>query len=129
MYPLHPMIVHFPVALLLISVLLDFGAVRRGQAEMAAYARRALKCGLVSGVVAAVSGLADVARSGGAITPADARTHLVLAIALLALAAGLLLWRRKMQGPVTGAYLAAGSVMAALLVVVGYLGGKLAYGV
>lgn len=139
MYALHPFTVHFPIGLLLASGLFTLLAVRRGGAwESSAY--HCLLIGWLAGAVALLTGLLDAARQlagpdatrdGGVIGWVNA--HAFVNLAALAVYGQALLRRRRSPAILADAearrgYLWLHAAGAALLLVGGWLGGRLVYG-
>lgn len=132
--PLHPRIVHFPVALTLTGVLfLALGLLRREE-RWWGYGQITLLLGWLGVLAAVISGLIDQARA-----PQDAAVvalinqHITAGITLL-IAAGLALyWPLRNKHLKTGAtpvrwpYLALLASIVLLVAIEGWLGGKLVY--
>ena len=92
MHPIHPMVVHFPIALLLASLLFDLIALRwRGQ-ECRAMSLSLLALGVLAALVALLTGhLAEEAVEHSGTIPKQAiETHEELAFAAFWVFAGLL---------------------------------------
>jgi uncharacterized membrane protein len=138
-YALHPFTVHFPIALLLASGLFTLLAVRRGGAwDTSAY--HCLIVGWVGGALALLTGLLDAGRQ--LVGPDAVRDNAVIgwvnAHAFVNLAAVViygqaLLRRRRAPAILADAearrgYLWLHAAGAALLLVGGWLGGHLVYG-
>lgn len=150
----HAMLVHFPIALLLASVVLDIlGALRRD--EKLHYAGYYTLIGGVAGAVLAVaSGMFEadrmaerfarmqqaMAESGGAFAGGEAMraqmmqtvsVHRLLAFAVLAVFLVALFWRVSRRGLLEGralnSYLAVVLIGAVILGSTGFYGGKLAH--
>jgi len=140
MYALHPFTVHFPLALLLASGLFTLIALRRGEAAWETSAYHCLLVGWLGAVVALLTGTADAVRQlvGPAAPRDNALIGWVNAHAFTNLAAtvvyGQALLRRR-RGPailddptIRRGYLRLHVLGAALLIVGGWLGGHLVYG-
>lgn len=139
MVALHPFTVHFPLALLLVSSLFTLLAVRRvGEAwESSAY--HCLLVGWLTGIVALLTGLLDAARQvagpdaprGGEVV-GWVNAHAFVSMAALAIYGQALLRRRRRPDLLADpearrGYLWLHGVGTALLLVGGWLGGRLVY--
>ena len=124
----HPTTVHFPIAFLLGAVALDLYAWRRGRADFMWVATGLMAAGVVTGVVAAVTGL--VAFFTVRAHTGEAHTlmywHLGLNAATLILFSAVYFARRRAESPGAGAR-ALGLLAAALLAAGGFLGGRIVY--
>jgi uncharacterized membrane protein len=127
-HPLHPAVVHFPLALLLSATFTDAlwvlgvtGATHFGALLMAG--------GLGMGLVAATAGMVDFAKLDQAIVP-NAMQHMA-AVSLAWLGYAVALYLRKdslfAEAPLSAATVAASALSAAVLALGGWLGGKLVY--
>jgi uncharacterized membrane protein len=132
--PLHPMIVHAPIVLLIVSVLFELA----GRALDADVWRRAAFALLVLGTLGAAAALitgqpaGDAAEHQGvAEQPVDSHENaarLTLAAAIAAVVARALVTRAgKMRGPVSALALALQLTAAILVGVTGYRGGRLVF--
>lgn len=153
--PFHPMLVHFPIALLLASVLFDLLGVLRRDERFHHAGYFCLVLGVAGAFLAVASGLADAsqlqerfarlraATAGGGGFPggAEARfqqmlqmvsVHRLLALAVLAVFLVALVWRVSQKGVLTGralgGYLLVAVLGAAILVSTAFYGGELAHG-
>lgn len=135
---LHPMVVHFPIALLIVGFLLDvFGLLLRKE-----WAKRAgvvlVVLGSLGALAAMLSGSAaeeavEETLSGGGKGMLESHSALGewTAYAWLAIAALRLLiaapWLKKMQNAAWGAYLLGAVAGLAMITLAGYRGGELVY--
>ena len=133
MYAVHPAVIHFPIAFLLLGVVLSLAFLRRPDAFIDRAAYGALVLGWWSALAGIVTGTASVAL----IWPLRPETlpwinaHAVLGFALLVLFGRALLWRRRepavLHGPHRLRYIALLLAGAAVVLVDGWLGGHLVY--
>ncbi len=132
--PLHPHVVHFPVALTLTGVLfLALGLVRREE-RWWGYGQISLLLGWLGVLAAVVTGLVDQARAPqDPAVVAVLNQHITAGIALL-IAAGLALYwplrNKRLPSGMTSArwgYLALLVLIVLLVVLEGWLGGRLVY--
>jgi uncharacterized membrane protein len=130
--PLHPMVVHFPIALYLLGVLLTLGYLWRTTAEYERFAYWTFVLSGISVVVAALVGLVDL----GTLAPDDPRrgtvnNHITSGVALLVVNGLLVYYRFRWPDVLNGSrrrqYLALMAVGVAALVTTGWLGGELVY--
>src|SRR5262245_31318166 len=123
-HPIHPMLIPFPIGLLVFSLLCDLIYAATGRLVWSQIAFYALAGGVIGGVVAAIPGLIDYR----AIPPSDTKQvaawHLRWTLLLIALF-GLDLWMRTDPVPGTISPLILSMVGVALLGVSGWLGGEL----
>lgn len=139
----HPFLVHFPIALLLASVVFDVWARFSRNESMSQSAFYCLVGGLAGGVLAVFSGFRQAdemrARILDRIPPDRAQqmlsavsTHQTVALFTLGLFAVLLIWRIKNGNVAVArslpAYLVVAVLGAAMVLDTGYLGGKMAHG-
>lgn len=130
-YPLHPAVVHFPLALLATSLGFDLVGLVTHEGLWWAIAFWNIAAGLALGVVAATAGLIDSARVTGD-SPASRvlNRHQLCMLAALGCYGGALLVRAGAGAP-TGSRLAGTLAIEAvglgLLLLGGYLGGELVY--
>lgn len=140
MYPLHPATVHFPIGLLLASSLFTLIAVRSGGAAWATSAYHCLLVGWLGGVLALLTGTFDAVRQ--LTDPALPRDNALIgwvnahaASNLVAVAVyGQALLRRRRNPAILdqpqgrGPYLRLHLIGALALIVGGWIGGHLVYG-
>ena len=131
-HPLHPMIVHFPIALLITSVLFDAASHLFKRDSLRDGAMWLLILGLLGGLGAAISGdWAEEAAEKAGIAESLIETHESLAFITMGLFGVLLLWRLFLRNQFTGRLLAIYLLVAAIgvgtLSATGYYGGDLVY--
>jgi uncharacterized membrane protein len=139
MYALHPITVHFPIALLLASTLFTFLALRRAGEGWELSAYHCLIFGCLSGVIALLTGLPDAI---GQLTGPDAprnnglvgwvNAHAFSMLGAMIIYTQALLRRRRSADILTSeaarrGYLRLHVAGALLLLVGGWLGGHLVY--
>lgn len=139
MYPIHPLTVHFPIALLLANGLLTLLYLRRGERTLETSAYHCLILGWLGSLAATVSGLIDALRQ---LTGIDApRSNIVFywvnAHAVVGIATVIIYWqallRRRRQPHILddaqkrGGYLRLLMVGAVLVALNGWMGGYLVY--
>lgn len=152
--PLHPMAIHFPIAILLFSVLMDIlgAATRRPSLKMAgAYS---LIAGLIAGTTAILTGflsanavkeeraallneLLNTGTAGAAAPPfldellQVLESHMMMALIALGIFGVLLIWRiiywERLRGVSLSVYLLGALVASLLLVRAGFLGGQMGH--
>jgi uncharacterized membrane protein len=123
----HVAIIHFPIALLLVSFLLDLLALWRKSPAMAAAARYNLFCAAISALFAVGTGLAawQWLLNGVELT-GTLRLHLSFALASFVMLIGLSLWRRTFpnHGQLMGwRYLLLAFMACVLISLTGHMGG------
>lgn len=132
MPPVHPAIVHYPIALVPVSVVADLLARVTSSASLRAAGWWALLGAAVGAALALVAGLSDMSREKiGHAAHGRVHRHMKVGFVLFTLIAGLTVWRwliyaELRSGPGWG-YLAAAAVVLALTIFQGWLGGKLVY--
>ena len=131
-FPVHPMLVHFPIALLFVSVLFDVAdrifpreSFREGSFWL-------LGCGLLGGIAAAIAGgLAEHAAEQSGVAEQLIETHETLAYITIGIMAVLLLFRLLLRNRF-GARAFVAYLLVAILGLVavsatGHTGGNLVY--
>jgi uncharacterized membrane protein len=127
-HPLHPALVHFPIALLLSATAADVARVA-GLTFDVHIAAVLMAGGLAMGLVAMGAGLIDYARLDEAVVP-HAQCHIAaVGTAWLGYAVALYLRRDVLNGAATVTSLSLGLSMISALVLAlgGWLGGRLVY--
>jgi uncharacterized membrane protein len=125
----HPILIHFPIALFVISLLFDLLGARRNDGTLRAAGFYNLVVAAVSAYAAAGSGL--LARQflyGGAALTGYLLYHLLLGIGLtllLTLLAWMRVRQRSPEQPVSRAYVALALLGLILIIITGHLGGIL----
>ena len=131
-HPIHPMLVHFPIALLFASVLFDLASFLSGWEDFKRAGFWLLILGWIGGLAATLSGVLseDVAKNAGVPEKAIDR-HEFFALTTLALFAILILvrilGRNHGSRKVRWLYMAAAFIGLSFLSVTGYLGGDLVF--
>lgn len=128
-HPLHPALVHFPVACWSLAVAADFASLHFGAAAWV-WSGGLLAVGCAMAVVAMLAGLLELARVPEGVAMRDAYLHMsAMLVALLLFATSLLLrldHLKPLAPNVASLLLDTGGFLA--LAVGGWLGGKLVYG-
>jgi uncharacterized membrane protein/nitrite reductase/ring-hydroxylating ferredoxin subunit len=130
-HPLHPALVHFPIGLLILSLVLDIASYLKGAASNLFQASfYAMALGIAVGIVAALAGLAD--RSDIRLDhPArkTANLHMILNLSALGLfVINFLLRLNQLDLTATPlAYLLLSLIGVGLILFSGYLGGTMVY--
>lgn len=127
-HPIHPAIVHFPIALLLSATIADMAWVA-GLTSDTHLAAVLMAGGLVAGLVAMAAGMVDFARLDEALVPHALRHMAAVGIAWLGYGVALYLRRDALFGDahVEAPTIAVSVVSASILALGGWLGGKLVY--
>ena len=132
MKPVHPLLVHFPIALLFLSVTADLVAFFTDSTSLRSTGWWALNAAALGGVLTVAAGLYDMRRA----TLQEDVHHLVhqhmkVGLGLLASIVGLTLWRwtadAQPEHSVTAIYLDVALLTMALAGFQGWLGGELVY--
>ena len=128
-HPLHPALVHFPVACWSLAVLADFASLRFGAAAWA-WSGGLLTVGCTMAVLAMLAGMLELARVPEGVALRDAWWHMGAMLAAFTLFTARLLLRldhfQPLAPDVTSLLLDAGGFLA--LAVGGWFGGRLVYG-
>jgi uncharacterized membrane protein len=127
-HPLHPIVVHFPLALLLSATFADVAWVAGLTTDMH-LAAILMAGGLAMGLVAMAAGLFDFTKLEANVVPHAFRHMAVMGIAWLGYAVALYLRRDVFAGAteIGTATIALSLISAMFLSVGGYLGGRLVY--
>ncbi len=127
--PIHPLLVHFPVALWIVSLFFDLLAWRRQDPAYRQAAYWLVGLGLAGAAVSIASGWTDLlAYERGGVEPGIVqrhRLHSVLAYGATLAYAGNFVWRWRGGNRLTAALLGLSALGALLVAVAGYLGGVL----
>ena len=131
-YPAHPMMVHFPIALTGAALFFILLALRRRGETLEHVAFANLSLAAVSTIVAAAFGIHDNLASFDGMAPHhDAKVILALILFLVTAATALIRWRKKtifQDRAARAAYMAAYFISFILAAVLGFLGGVITYG-
>jgi len=132
MLPIHPALVHFPIALLVFSVLADLFGKIGNSAALRAAGRWALFGALIGAAVAIPAGFFDWSRQDiGPEVREHVRLHMIVGLVLFVTLVGLNLWRwffidrDPQRGSLGWPYLIAGALALGLTFYQGYLGHEL----
>jgi len=127
-HPLHPALVHFPLALLLSATIGDV-AWLVGLTADTHVAAILMAAGLAGGLLAMAAGLIDFSRMDEHLMPHAARHMMVVAVAWLGYAAALYLRRDSLRADADLDLMSVGiSIGSGLLLALGgWLGGRLVY--
>lgn len=131
--PFHPRVVHFPIALALVGVLFLALGLLRQRERWIGFGQLSLILGGLGIIAAIITGLIDQSRApDSSAVQAVISQHITAGIALL-IATGLALYwplrnrRLLTNGRVPWGYLALLLLIAALVLIEGWLGGQLVY--
>lgn len=128
-HPLHPALVHFPVACWSLAVVADFASLHFGEAAWS-WSAGLLAVGCAMAVIAMVAGMAELPRIPEGPSMRDVYLHMTIMLVALTLFAARLLLRLDHLKPLPpntlSLLLDAGGFIA--LTAGGWLGGKLVYG-
>jgi len=127
-HPVHPALVHFPIALLLSATIADVAWVT-GITSNTQIAAVMMAAGLTAGLLAMGAGMVDVIKLDESIMPHAVRHMSVVSLAWLGYAIALYLRQDSLSGNVAiGTPAVAISIVSALLLALGgWLGGRLVY--
>ena len=130
--PLHPMLVHFPIALLIMSVAFDAAGTIWKRECFREGALWLLVCGLVGGIAAALAGdMAEDAAKQAGIAEALIENHETFALTTLGIFGILLLWRVFLRNQFSlntiKVYMVVAMIGLGTLSVAGHFGGNLVY--
>lgn len=127
LHEVHPALVHFPLALLPLSIGADLLGRATGNESLLDLGRRTMPLAAASGLVAGVAGLmaqTEVKAEGGAMDLL--KTHRTLNLGLVAIASAMAVKRSANEKP-SAAYLGLGLVGVAAMMYTAYLGGEMVY--
>lgn len=131
MPPIHPAIVHFPVALITFAVIADLFGYLRNSAPLRAAGFWSLVAGIIGAALAVAAGYYDMSRAALGETHELVDFHMKVGWIMLVLAAGLLLWRWRLyvkpERGVGWAYLVAAFLVLGLTLFQGWYGGEMVY--
>lgn len=127
-HPVHPVLVHFPIALLLSATIADLAWVA-GLTTNTQIAAVMMAGGLAGGLLAMGAGMVDFARLDESVVPHAVRHMTVVGLAWLGYAIALYLRRDSLSanGVVETPTVAFSVVSALILAFGGWLGGRLVY--
>ena len=127
-HPVHPALVHFPIALLLSATIADLAWVT-GITSNTQIAAVMMAAGLTAGLLAMGAGMVDVIKLDESIMPHAVRHMSIVSLAWLGYGIALYLRRDSLSGNVAIATptVAVSIVSALLLALGGWLGGRLVY--
>lgn len=127
MPPIHPFLVHFPIALFTFAFVTEWLAFERNRDDLRVTAFASLIGALLGMMLAAASGWYDMSRAALGETHRYVDFHLALGVTLFAAVGAMTLWRwRAFHRPgrrVGRAYLALGLLVLALTLFQGWYGG------
>lgn len=132
MPPIHPALVHYPIALVTLSVVADVIGFIVGSQSLQNAGWWALLGAAIGAALTLIAGLFDMSREK--IEPAAHRrvhTHMKVGLTLFAVLAGLTVWRwliySSLAYPIGWIYLAAACLVLGLTFFQGWLGGELVF--
>lgn len=127
LHELHPSLVHYPLALLPLSIGADVLGRASGNEELLELGKRTMPLAALSGVVAGVAGLMAQTEVNAEGTAMDMlKTHRTLNLGLVAIAGAMAVQRARKEKP-TSAYLGLGLLGIAAMAYSAYLGGSMVY--
>lgn len=130
--PFHPRVVHFPIALSTVGALFIVAGLLRRQERWTGYGQISLLLGWVGIMAAVVTGLIDQTHAPqDAAVAAIINQHITAGIALV-IAVGLALYwplrnKKLWSSPARWGYVALLAAIVVLVLIEGWLGGKLVY--
>ncbi len=127
LHELHPSLVHFPLALLPLSIGADLVGRMTGNQSLLDLGRRTMPLAAASGLVAGVAGLmaqTEVKAKGASMDMLQ--THRTLNLGLVAIAGAMAVQRSRDEKP-SAAYLGLGLMGIAAMTFSAYLGGAMVY--
>jgi uncharacterized membrane protein len=128
--PLHPALVHFPIALVGFSFILDLLSRLFNKESLRGAAFWCLPGALVGGAAAAVSGYFDYSRDALGETATYVQFHMYVGLLLVAAVIALTLWRWRIfarAAPTSMVYLVAAILVVGLTLFQGWYGGEMVY--
>ncbi len=130
--PVHPMLVHFPIALLVFSVAADLTGFFADIASLRSAGWWALLAAALGGTATVAAGVFDMRRAVLAEGVHErVHRHMRVGLTLLAAIVGLTIWRWRIQSSPVGTlpvfYLGFAVLTVALAAFQGWLGGELVY--
>lgn len=132
MPPVHPALVHYPIALVTLSVLADVIGFTVGSQSLQNAGWWALLGAAIGAALTLIAGLFDMTREK--IEPAAHRrvhTHMKVGLTLFAVLAGLTVWRwliySSLAYPISWTYLVAACLVLGLTFFQAWLGGELVF--
>ena len=132
MKPIHPMLVHFPIALLVLSVVVDLIAFFWGIEAIRSTGWWSLFGASLGGILTALAGLYDMRRAELTQEVHErVHRHMKVGFVLVSVISGLTAWRWQFYmlagGTVSAVYLDCAVLAVALAAFQGWLGGELVY--
>jgi uncharacterized membrane protein len=126
-HPIHPMLVTIPIGLWLFSLVADLIAMRSGSPETwTAAALYTMVGGIIGALAAALPGLVDLLSLGDNPVKKTAVTHMSINLAIVVLYV-INAWTRSHASVSPNVSLALSVIAIAMLLVSGWLGGKMVY--
>lgn len=127
LHELHPSLIHYPLALLPISIGADLLGRVTGSEELLDLGRRTMPLAAATGLIAGVAGLmaqTEVKAEGAAMD--RLKTHRTLNLGVVAIAGAMAMKRARSDKP-SAAYLGLGLAGLAVMAYSAYLGGEMVY--
>ena len=127
-HPVHPALVHFPIALLLSATIADLACLG-GLTTNTHFAALLMAGGLAGGLLAMGAGMVDLIGLDQRLVPHATRHMTVMGLAWLGYAVALYLRKDTLSAsaPLASAAVAVSLASASLLAIGGWLGGQLVY--